>query len=134
MGYCKIALLSSAAVPMAVSEAAAAAPGAAISPAGEEGGKEATDEQIKKKKSGGKRKGTKKKPRTSIGDEEADAASIPTFCRRHGISVSTYYNIPIEARPREAVVNGRVLITREASADWRAEREAARTNTAISEE
>ena len=28
-----------------------------------------------------------------IGDEETDAASIETFCRRHGISTSTYYNL-----------------------------------------
>jgi hypothetical protein len=60
-----------------------------------------------------------------IGDEESDAASIPTFCRRHGISVAGYYNMRAEGKgPREAAVGKRKIITKEASADWRKEREA----------
>jgi hypothetical protein len=65
----------------------------------------------------------KKKP-TSIGDEEAEATSITTFCRRHGISVATYYNLrALGLAPREAIVRGRRLVTREAATDWRRARE-----------
>jgi len=70
-----------------------------------------------------------RKPRAAprrFGDEETDAASIITFCRRHGISVATYYNLKANGlAPREAVVRGRKLITREAAADWRKARETA---------
>jgi hypothetical protein len=63
-----------------------------------------------------------RKPR--IGDEQSDAASIATFCRRHGISVATYYNLRAQGlAPREATVGGRRLITREAAEQWRRERE-----------
>jgi hypothetical protein len=63
--------------------------------------------------------------RRPFGDEEADASSIATFCRRHGISVATYYNLRAHGlAPREAIVRGRRLITKEAAARWRAEREA----------
>jgi len=59
-----------------------------------------------------------------IGDEEAEATSIETFCRRHGISVATYYNLRAQGlTPREATVGGRRLITREAAEQWRRERE-----------
>jgi hypothetical protein len=58
------------------------------------------------------------------GDEEVDAASIKTFCRRHGLSVATYYNLRVKGlTPREAVVAGRRLITREAAEQWRRARE-----------
>ena len=63
--------------------------------------------------------------RRPFGDEDSDAASIRTFCRRHGISVATYYNLPPEQRPREANVRGRKLITKEAAAEWRRAREGA---------
>jgi len=66
----------------------------------------------------------KKRKAPVVGDEEIDAASIRTFCRRHGISVASYYNLPPEQRPREKIVGGRKLITKEAGAEWR-EREAA---------
>ena len=62
------------------------------------------------------------------GDEESEASSIATFCRRHGISVATYYNLKIHGlAPEEAVVRGRRLITKEAAAKWRREREDAST-------
>ena len=70
--------------------------------------------------------------RRPFGDEEAEATSIRTFCRRHGISVATYYTLREEGlAPREAVVRGRRLITRESAAEWRRAREAITTdNTA----
>jgi hypothetical protein len=62
--------------------------------------------------------------RRPFGDEEADASSIKTFCRRHGISIATYYNLRANGlAPREATVRGRRLITKEAAAVWRRERE-----------
>ena len=60
-----------------------------------------------------------------VGDEEVDAASIRTFCRRHGLSVASYYNLRVTGlAPREAIVGGRRLITKEAAAEWRKAREA----------
>jgi hypothetical protein len=57
-----------------------------------------------------------------------DAYSIEEFCRRHSISVPFYYKLrdknPPET-PREFELGARVLISREAAADWRREREAA---------
>jgi hypothetical protein len=65
------------------------------------------------------RAGRPKKKRSEIGDEEADASSIPTFCRRHGISVALYYELDPEERPEEKWVRGRKIITKEASSAWR---------------
>lgn len=53
--------------------------------------------------------------------EQCDAMTIPVFCARHGISRSTYYNIPQHERPREMRIGKRVLITKEAAARWREE-------------
>jgi hypothetical protein len=59
-----------------------------------------------------------------IGDEEIEATSIETFCRRHGFSVATYYNLRAQGlAPREAFVGGRRLITKESAARWRRDRE-----------
>jgi diketogulonate reductase-like aldo/keto reductase len=59
-----------------------------------------------------------------IGDEEMEATSIETFCRRHGISVASYYNLRAQGlAPREAFVGGRRLITKESAARWRRDRE-----------
>jgi hypothetical protein len=56
--------------------------------------------------------------------ENQDAYSIDEFCRRHGISHGTYYNLrTLGLGPREARAMTRVLITKEAAADWRRERE-----------
>ena len=61
----------------------------------------------------------------NVGDEEVEATSIPTFCRRHGISVASYYNLRANGlAPREAIVGGRRLITKESAAEWRRAREA----------
>jgi hypothetical protein len=56
--------------------------------------------------------------------EERDAYSIPEFCRRHNISTGTYYNLKTCGQgPREARALKRVLITKEAAANWRRDRE-----------
>ena len=56
--------------------------------------------------------------------EERDAYSIEEFCRRHNLSHGTYYNMRAAGiAPREARVLGRILISKEAAADWRRARE-----------
>jgi hypothetical protein len=56
--------------------------------------------------------------------EDRDAYSIPEFCRRHNISHGTYYNLKKCGRgPREARAMSRVIITKEAAADWRKQME-----------
>ena len=56
---------------------------------------------------------------------EALSMSISDFCRAHGISRSHYFNLKKDGRgPREMRVGTRVLISREAAADWRAKCEA----------
>lgn len=53
-------------------------------------------------------------------NEDLDAYSIEEFCRRHGISRGTYYNMKEAGLgPREKRAMGRVLITREAAQEWR---------------
>jgi hypothetical protein len=61
--------------------------------------------------------------------DNAVAATITDFCRRHRISRAYYYVLKSQNRgPREMRPGpngtGPVLITREAEADWRREREA----------
>ena len=61
-----------------------------------------------------------------IGPTEADAFSIAQFCQRHGISIGMYYKMRAQdprSMPREIHVGARRLISKEAAADWRAERE-----------
>jgi hypothetical protein len=54
------------------------------------------------------------------------AMSIPQFCIAHNISEGLYYKLKKQKlNPREMKVGTRTLITFEAAADWRAEREAA---------
>jgi hypothetical protein len=58
------------------------------------------------------------------GDEQTEACSVETFCRRHGISPATYYVLKTKGlAPRETILGGRRLITREAAARWRRQRE-----------
>jgi hypothetical protein len=56
--------------------------------------------------------------------DDADAYSVEEFCRRHRISVQLFYkfkdHMPITFR-----IGTRVLISREAAARWRAQRERA---------
>jgi hypothetical protein len=56
--------------------------------------------------------------------DDADAFSIAEFCRRHGISPQLFYKFKADM-PRTFKVGTRVLISREAAARWRAEREEA---------
>ena len=57
---------------------------------------------------------------------ETEAYSIEEFCRAHRISRAFYFNIKRDGfGPREMRVGNRVIISREAAADWRKEREAA---------
>jgi hypothetical protein len=61
-----------------------------------------------------------------VGPAEFDALSIAAFCRRHGISIAMYYKMRAQdprSVPREIHVGTRRLISKEAAADWRAERE-----------
>ncbi len=54
------------------------------------------------------------------------AMSIPQFCTAHNISEGFYYKLKKQKlNPREMKVGTRTLITFEAAADWRTEREAA---------
>jgi hypothetical protein len=54
-----------------------------------------------------------------------DAHTIPSFCESNAISASKYFSLKREGRgPREIDLDGRILITPEAEADWRREREA----------
>jgi hypothetical protein len=57
---------------------------------------------------------------------ELDAYSITEFCKRHSISVPMYYKMRLQGLgPAEFRLGTRVLITREAAAKWRKERERA---------
>ena len=54
------------------------------------------------------------------------AMSIPQFAEAHGISASMYFKLKKQGlTPREMKVGSRTLITFEAAAQWRTEREAA---------
>jgi hypothetical protein len=55
--------------------------------------------------------------------DDADAYSVEEFCRRHRISVQAFYKYQDEM-PVTFNVGTRRLISREAAARWRAEREA----------
>jgi hypothetical protein len=53
-------------------------------------------------------------------NQELDAYSIVEFCRRHGISRGTFYNLKAAGKgPKETRAMSRVLISREAAAEWR---------------
>jgi len=57
-------------------------------------------------------------------DDEIDAFSISTFCRRHGISVP-FFNRRRDEMPQVIKIGVRSLITREAAERWRKDREKA---------
>lgn len=68
-----------------------------------------------------------KAPRRKIAkttDPDADAFSVAEFCRKHTISLQTFYKF-IDEMPDTFTIGTRRLISREAAARWRAEREAA---------
>jgi len=56
--------------------------------------------------------------------EDVDAFSVAEFCRRNGISVQLYYKMR-EHMPPTFRVGGRVLISKDAAAAWRRQRETA---------
>lgn len=57
---------------------------------------------------------------------EQDAYSIREFCQRYRLSTSFFFKMKNEGfGPRVMKIGGRVLISKEAAADWRREREAA---------
>jgi hypothetical protein len=57
-------------------------------------------------------------------DPNALAWSIPAFCKLHGFSDRQYLRLRAQGRaPDEMRLGHRVLITREAAARWRVERE-----------
>jgi hypothetical protein len=54
-----------------------------------------------------------------------DAHTIPSFCVSNAISESLYFDLKRKGRgPREIELDGRIIITPDAEADWRREREA----------
>jgi hypothetical protein len=56
--------------------------------------------------------------------DDADAYSVEEFCRRHRISVQLFYKFK-DQMPVTFRIGTRVLISREAAACWRAQRERA---------
>jgi hypothetical protein len=55
-----------------------------------------------------------------------DAHDVPEFCVRHGISRAMFYKLEkLGKGPRIMKVGALTRISKEASADWRREREAA---------
>lgn len=64
--------------------------------------------------------------------DEADAYSIDEFCARHRISPQLFYKLkPKDQMPATFNVGARVLISREAAAAWRRERENASQQTRL---
>ncbi|MGX9575781.1 hypothetical protein [Mesorhizobium sp. f-mel] len=64
-------------------------------------------------------------------DNNFEAYSIPEFCVAHRISRATFYNLlKVGQGPRTMHVRGRVLVSKEAGAEWRKAREAASTEAA----
>ncbi len=55
---------------------------------------------------------------------DVDAYSVEEFCRRHRISVQAFYKHS-DLMPKSFYVGSRRLISREAAAAWRREREKA---------
>ena len=63
--------------------------------------------------------------RHSKNRKPGDAHTIPSFCDSNNISESLYFAIKRQGRgPREIELNKQIIITPEAEADWRREREA----------
>jgi|SRR5271166_6183716 len=58
------------------------------------------------------------------GAMDKDAYTIPEFCQRHGISASHFFELAKQGLgPRTMSVGRRRLVSKEASAEWRRERE-----------
>ena len=65
---------------------------------------------------------TGRKPTHLNAANDADAYSVEEFCARHRISVQLFYKNR-KQMPRTFKVGARVLISKEAAAAWRRERE-----------
>ncbi len=60
--------------------------------------------------------------------DDKDCYTIPAFCQRNNISQSFYHKLQVDGLgPRVMKVGGRTLISVEAAAYWRREREEAAT-------
>jgi hypothetical protein len=71
-------------------------------------------------------KRTDSKRISDVAIDDADAFSVAEFCRRNRISVQLFYKLkPQGLMPPTFRLGARVLISREAAAAWRREREAA---------
>ena len=69
---------------------------------------------------------TGRKPAQHDASDDADAYSVQEFCARHRISPQVFYKLrPQGLMPVTFNVGTRVLISREAAAAWRREREQA---------
>jgi len=62
--------------------------------------------------------------------DDADAYSVGEFCTRHRISVQSFYKLRSEM-PTTFTVGTRRLISREAAAAWRRQREQAQVDERV---
>jgi hypothetical protein len=61
-----------------------------------------------------------------VPEPDPDAFTVAEFCKRHRISIQFYYLLRGQGlTPAEIRLGTRVIISKEAAARWRAEREAA---------
>lgn len=69
--------------------------------------------------------------RIAVAQLEPAVCTVPEFCKRHRISISTYHKLKKEGRgPRVMQPGAQARITREAAADWRKKMEAEATSEA----
>jgi hypothetical protein len=72
-----------------------------------------------------KRKFKKREAFAQFEHQPGHAMTRPVFCQRNPMSESTYYKLKrLGKAPREIEIGDRVIITEEAEAEWRREREA----------
>jgi hypothetical protein len=64
------------------------------------------------------------KASASLPAADLDVYSVAEFCRRHGFSDQHFYKFK-DRMPRVIRIGGRVLISKEAAAQWRREQETA---------
>jgi len=65
-----------------------------------------------------RRKPDRKPASVPVREGEVDAFSIAEFCRRHRISVATFYKKP-DQMPKTFQIGVRRLVSKEAAAEWR---------------
>ncbi len=66
---------------------------------------------------------------------DKDAFNIVEFCQRHGLSRASFYNLEKAGQaPRIMRVGARVMVSKEAAADWRRERETVAAKPALADE